>query len=73
MFIYCNKYNFAKFERGICFMKRILSLGLALLVVSASLLSLTACSSSSGEEVEVQTQTAHVGKYAWQVVLNSPV
>ena len=36
-------------------MKRILSLGLALLVVSASLLSLTACSSSSGEEVEVQT------------------
>ncbi len=36
-------------------MKRILSLGLALLVVSALLLSLTACSSSSGEEVEVQT------------------
>lgn len=36
-------------------MKRILSLGLALLVVSASLLSLTACSSSSGDEVEVQT------------------
>ena len=36
-------------------MKRILSLGLALLVVSASLLSLTACSSSSGEEAEVQT------------------
>ena len=36
-------------------MKRIISLGLALLVVSASLLSLTACSSSSGEEAEVQT------------------
>ncbi len=44
----------SKFERGKSFMKRIFSLGLALLVVSASLLSLTACS-SSGEEVEVQT------------------
>ena len=36
-------------------MKRILSLGLALLVVSASLLSLTACSSSGEDEVDVQT------------------
>lgn len=45
----------SNFERGISFMKRILSLGLALLVVSASLLSLTACSSSGDEEVEVQT------------------
>ena len=41
-------------------MKRILSLGLALLVVSASLLSLTACSSSGDEEVEVQTTLAAV-------------
>ena len=42
-------------------MKRILSLSLALLVVSAGLLSLTACSSSSGdEEVEVQTTLAAV-------------
>ncbi len=44
----------SNFERGISFMKKIISLGLALLVVSASLLSLTACS-SSGEEVEVQS------------------
>ena len=36
-------------------MKRILSLGLALLVIGASLLSLTACSSSGDEEIEVQT------------------
>lgn len=36
-------------------MKRILSLGLALIVISASLLSLSACSSGSEEEVEVQT------------------
>ena len=36
-------------------MKKIISLGLALLVVSASLLSLTACSSSGSEDVEVQT------------------
>ena len=42
-------------------MKRILSLSLALLVVSAGLLSLTACSSSSSdEEVEVQTTLAAV-------------
>ncbi|MBE6751757.1 MAG: hypothetical protein E7556_04445 [Ruminococcaceae bacterium] len=41
-------------------MKRILSLGLALLVISASLLSLTACSSSGDEEVEVQTTLAAV-------------
>ena len=39
-------------------MKRILTLGLALLVISASLLSLTACSSSSDEEVEEQSTLA---------------
>jgi hypothetical protein len=36
-------------------MKRILSLGLALIVVSAGLLSLSACSSSSGEEAKEPT------------------
>ncbi|MBO7179057.1 MAG: hypothetical protein J6V78_01840 [Clostridia bacterium] len=42
-------------------MKRILSLGLALIVISASLLSLSACSSSGdGEAVEEQTTLAAV-------------
>ena len=41
-------------------MKKIISLGLALLIVSASLLSLSACSSSGDEEVEVQTTLAAV-------------
>lgn len=39
-------------------MKRILTLGLALIVISASLFSLSACSSSSDEEVEERTTVA---------------
>ena len=39
-------------------MKRILTLGLALIVISASLFSLSACSSSSDEEVEERTTLA---------------
>ena len=42
-------------ERGKSFMKRILTLGLALAVISASLLSLTSCSSSEEEVVEEQS------------------
>ena len=41
-------------------MKKIISLSLALLIVSAGLLSLSACSSSSDDEVEVQTTLAAV-------------
>jgi len=48
----------SNFERGMSFMKRILTLGLALVVISASLFSLSACSSSSDEEVEERTTLA---------------
>ena len=48
----------SKFERGKSFMKRILTLCLALAVVSVSLFSLSACSSSSGDEAEERTTLA---------------
>ncbi|MBE6748019.1 MAG: hypothetical protein E7557_02190 [Ruminococcaceae bacterium] len=48
-------------------MKRILSLGLALIVISASLLSLSACS-SSGEEEVVEEQTTLAAVYTESAV-----
>lgn len=44
-----------KVERGKSFMKRILTLGLALAVITSALFSLSACSSSGDEAVEEQT------------------